>query len=146
MKKLYVWMAVLVVVLSSVFIYNKIEDKLARSCVEEFLQLSYNCGPENIEEVLKRQFEYYEMTMRQMCERNLPIDVEYIKETEQRMQLVSDIYMTVKKNTVGNSVVHAEFIVQFKDIYESEGVTEKMQLNITLVKDGIFDYRISDIR
>lgn len=146
MKKIYVLIVIMVVAISSVFVYGKIEEMSARNYVEEFLRMSYGCNTENVEEVLEAQAEYYEATMRQICEKNPPVDVEYFKETEQEMYLVSDIYMTLKKNTLGNHVVHAEFIVEFKDVYEPEGFEEKIKLDITLIKDGIFSYQISDIR
>lgn len=146
MKKIYVLIVIMVVAISSVFVYGKIEEMSVKNYVENFLQVSYECSAKNVEEVLKEQAGYYEATMRQMCEKNPPVDIEYFKETEQEMYLVSDIYMTLKKNTLGNHVVHAEFIVEFKDIYEPEGFTEKIELDITLVKNGIFGYRISDIR
>lgn len=121
------------------------ETKRAEEFVKEFFELSYQCNPQNVDEILEKQNKYYEDTLREIYKHRPPIDAEYIKETEQEMSVVSEIETSTRVNELGNCVVRAEFMVKYKDYSFPEGFTENLMMDVTLKRMGMGKYKILSI-
>ena len=133
---------IVAVIFMTIHIY---ETKKAEEFVKEFLELSYQCNPQNVDEILKKQSEYYEDTLRILYEHTPPTDAEYIKETQQEMRVASEIKTSTRVNELGNRVVRAEFMVEYKDRSIPDGFTENLILDVALERTGVGEYKILSI-